>query len=109
MVLKREDIVKKGPSHLSPQPEHHRTRTEPLLPVLGVNRRAFSLVFGQAQKILNKTFGMELVELKTRAQEDNNTDGPENRNDDTALEDVRNATGVKKKGVLNSDAPVSQL
>jgi melanoma-associated antigen len=50
-----------------------------------------------AQKILRKTFGMELVELRSRAEihAEGNAD---NNNKDDDLEEARKATGVKKKG-----------
>lgn len=51
-----------------------------------------------AQKILRKTFGMELVELRSRAEI--HTDGNANGNKDDDLEEARKATtGVKKKGM----------
>jgi hypothetical protein len=55
-------------------------------------------VFEQAQKILRKTFGMELVELRSRAEihADGNADGGGGNDDD--LKDARKAAGVKKKG-----------
>jgi len=61
-----------------------------LQPVLGSNTRAFNAVLERAQKLLRKTFAMELVELPSR-----------NYREDDAMaggEDGRNATGVKKKG-----------
>ncbi|KAI0942216.1 hypothetical protein AcW1_002900 [Taiwanofungus camphoratus] len=38
--------------------------------VLGTNRRALNIVLSRAQEILRKTFGMELVELQSRAERD---------------------------------------
>ncbi|KAI6024203.1 MAGE-domain-containing protein [Pisolithus marmoratus] len=64
--LRREDINKK---------------------VLGSNTRQFKAVFQEAQILLQKTFGMELVELQSR-----------NYREEDLNEDARNATGVKKKG-----------
>lgn len=63
--------------------------------VLGSNARLFNRVFERAQGILKKTFGMEFVELQSRAllDQDANTDANE---DD--LNEARKATGVKKKG-----------
>ena len=66
------------------------------LVVLGNTPRAFKDVLERAQGILQTTFGMELVELQSRAELDkeeaskDNTDG-----------DRRKATGVKKKGKRN--------
>ncbi|KAG6856199.1 hypothetical protein H0H87_006595 [Tephrocybe sp. NHM501043] len=65
--LRREDISKK---------------------VMGQNSRAFNHIFKRAQDILQKTFGMELVELQTRAGLETDT---------TRQYDDRNATGIKKK------------
>ncbi|KAG6812817.1 hypothetical protein H0H92_000275 [Tricholoma furcatifolium] len=59
--------------------------------VLGQNTRAFNIVFSLAQEILKKAFGMELVELQTRA-------GLEA--DGATQEEDRNATGVKKKATV---------
>ena len=58
------------------------------------------MIFEMAQKILRKTFGMELVELRSRAEI--HTDGNENGNKDDDLEEARKATGVKKKGISPS-------
>ncbi|KAI6132996.1 MAGE-domain-containing protein [Pisolithus croceorrhizus] len=67
--LRREDINKK---------------------VLGSNTRQFKAVLEKAQKLLHKTFGMELVELQSRNY----------REEDLMAgnEEARNATGVKKRG-----------
>jgi hypothetical protein len=62
---------------------------------LGENKRAFNEVFRQAQKILIKTFGMELVELKLGAVEDPSEQGDAN---DADLEEARNNARIKKKG-----------
>ncbi|KAH7886758.1 MAGE-domain-containing protein [Phlebopus sp. FC_14] len=68
--LRREDITKK---------------------VLGSNTRSFNAVFEKAQKLLRKTFAMELVELQARNyREQEATPGDD-------LQEARNATGVKKK------------
>lgn len=66
--LRREDINKK---------------------VLGSNTRQFKAVLEKAQKLLHKTFGMELVELQSRNY----------REEDIMVgnEEARNATGVKKR------------
>lgn len=63
--LRREDINKK---------------------VLGSNTRQFKAVLEKAQKLLRKTFGMELVELQSR-----------NHRDEDGNEEAHNATGVKKR------------
>ncbi|KAI6126933.1 MAGE-domain-containing protein [Pisolithus sp. B1] len=67
--LRREDINKK---------------------VLGSSTRQFKAVLEKAQKLLHKTFGMELVELQSRNY----------REEDLMAgnEEARNATGVKKRG-----------
>ena len=57
--------------------------------VLGSNTRAFNAVFERAQKILQKTFAMELVELQSRNYREEDAED-------------RNATGVKKKGRRHS-------
>ncbi|KAG5650330.1 hypothetical protein H0H81_012602 [Sphagnurus paluster] len=69
--LRREDITKK---------------------VLGPNTRAFNHVFDRAQTILQQTFGMELIELQTRAGLEADAANVEDQ-----PSQARNATGVKKK------------
>ncbi|GLB42868.1 putative MAGE-domain-containing protein [Lyophyllum shimeji] len=69
--LRREDISKK---------------------VLGSNSRAYNRVFDCAQEILQKTFGMQLAELQTRAGLDADA-----AHADEELSQARNATGIKKK------------
>ena len=94
--LKRDEINKKGSSIILGD------RLTILIlggeKVLGTNARSFNTVFEQAQKILRKTFGMELVELRSRAEiyAEGNADGGGGKDDD--LEDARKAAGVKKKG-----------
>jgi len=61
--------------------------------VLGPHTRAFNVVFEGAQQKLRKTFGMELVEVPTRAALD------EENAADEELDDIRQATGVRKKGI----------
>jgi len=60
--------------------------------VLGTNSRSFNVVFALAQQKLRDAFGMEMVELPSRA-------GLEQ---DAALEDGsqenRPTTGIKKRG-----------
>ena len=58
---------------------------------MGPHARAFNHVFQVAQQKLRNTFGMELVELPSRAgldQENNNEEDNE----------ARKATGTRKKG-----------
>ncbi|KAJ6629869.1 MAGE family-domain-containing protein [Mycena sp. CBHHK59/15] len=64
--------------------------------VLGSNTRAFARVFARAQEILRHTLGMELVELRSRAELDKDTAGPGAGKEDD-LAEARKATGVKKK------------
>jgi len=66
------------------------------LAVLGNTPRAFKDVLERAQGILRTTFGMELVELQSRAELDK-----EDTSKDNADGDRRKATGVKKKGQHN--------
>jgi len=61
--------------------------------VLGNTPRALKDVLERAQGILRTTFGMELVELQSRAELDK-----EDTSKDNADGDRRKATGVKKKG-----------
>jgi len=67
--------------------------------VLGNTPRAFKDVLERAQGILRTTFGMELVELRSRAELDK-----EDVSKDNADGNQRKATGVKKKGKY--DPPV---
>jgi len=67
------------------------------LAVLGNTPRAFKDVLERAQGILRTTFGMELVELQSRAELDK-----EDTSKDNGDEDRRKATGVKKKGEHNT-------
>lgn len=57
--------------------------------VMGPRARMFNLVFGEAQQILRKTFGLELVELMTRVE----------RDQATSLDDAKG----KKKGIFLDD------
>ncbi|KAG2044095.1 MAGE family-domain-containing protein, partial [Suillus americanus] len=77
-LIRREDINKK---------------------VLGSNSRLFNPVLERAQKLLRKTFAMELVELQSRnyREQDNIVAGDD-------LQEARNATGVKKKSKLQPSA-----
>ncbi len=71
-----------------------------LLAVLGSNTRAFNQVLQLAQTTLQKTFGMELVELRSRAEL-----GKDGVGGDEDLEEARKAVGVKKKGVSTARSP----
>jgi len=73
--LKREEISKK---------------------VLGNSPRAFKDVLERAQGILRTTFGMELIELQSRAELEKDDASKEN-----ADVDRRKATGVKKKAAAS--------
>ncbi|KAH9946740.1 MAGE-domain-containing protein [Amylocystis lapponica] len=68
--LRRDEISKKGV-------------------LLGTGTRQFNAVFARAQEILHKTFGMELVELLSRAERDKDAN-------DKDAELLKN-TGVKKR------------
>ncbi|KIY51083.1 MAGE protein, partial [Fistulina hepatica ATCC 64428] len=71
-------------------------RDEIVKKVLGGNGRLFKTVFDQAQTTLRSTFGMELVELRTRAQLEQN-DNPEEE-----AGEARAAIGVRKKNAAGS-------
>ncbi|CCM00210.1 uncharacterized protein FIBRA_02238 [Fibroporia radiculosa] len=58
--------------------------------VLGSSTRAFNTVLARAQEILRKTFGLELVELQSRAALDQDADDKD--------ADLLKNTGVKRKG-----------
>ncbi|KAG7442695.1 MAGE-domain-containing protein [Guyanagaster necrorhizus] len=60
--------------------------------VLGSSTRSFNQVFQLAQNTLRKTFGMELVELRSRAEL-----GKDSVGGDEDLDEVRKTAGVKKK------------
>lgn len=60
--------------------------------VLGANTRAFKAVFAGAQQKLKATFGMELVELASRAGREHE------RNADEEPDRDANASVIKKKG-----------
>ena len=66
---------------------------------MGSNARAFTRVFQLAQEILGKTFGMELVELRSRAELEKGgvagSGGVGGGGDE--LDEVQKATTVKKK------------
>lgn len=66
--------------------------------VLGSNTRAFNHVFEIAQELLRNTFGMELVELQSRAGLEQDTNLNATQDD---LNEARKATGIKKKGKIH--------
>lgn len=60
--------------------------------VLGQNSRAFNRIFALAQQKLQDAFGMELVELPSRAGlDDSGFDG---------TQETQPTTGLKKKGAF---------
>ncbi|KAG2148873.1 MAGE-domain-containing protein [Suillus clintonianus] len=59
--------------------------------VLASNSRSFNSVLERAQKLLKKTFAMELVELQSRNYREQDTAAGDD------LQEARNATGIKKK------------
>ena len=69
--------------------------------MLGGSTRQFGAVLAIAQKILRDTFGMELVELPSRAALEKEANGDK----DAELEDAQKATGVKKRGMPPLSAP----
>ncbi|KAJ7487288.1 MAGE family-domain-containing protein [Mycena galericulata] len=78
--------------------EHKRVplrRDEISKKVLGANTRSFARVFAAAQDILRDRLGMELIELRSRAELDKETAAPNANQAD--LEEARKATGIKKK------------
>jgi melanoma-associated antigen len=75
--------------------------------VIGSQRGAFKAVFDEAQKILRGTFGMELVELPTRAATHETaaaaggaTDKDRTQNGEEGAGDRQTITGLKKKGAV---------
>ncbi|KAL0953796.1 hypothetical protein HGRIS_004980 [Hohenbuehelia grisea] len=77
--------------------EHKRTplrREEITKKVLGSSSRAFTIVFEKAQEILRSTFGMEMVELRSRAEVNKTANGA---NDEDDLDEARKAAGIKKR------------
>jgi hypothetical protein len=86
MPLRRDDISKK---------------------VVGSQRGAFKAVFDEAQNILRGTFGMELVELPTRAATHDTAAAAggaagkdRTQNGDEGAGDRQAVTGLKKKGAV---------
>ncbi|KAK0431193.1 MAGE-domain-containing protein [Armillaria borealis] len=96
-VPRDDDLVRKSNQlvRLALFAEHKRNplrREEISKKVLGSNTRAFNQVLQLAQTTLQKTFGMELVELRSRAEL-----GKDGVGGDEDLEEARKAVGVKKK------------
>ncbi|SJL08717.1 uncharacterized protein ARMOST_12086 [Armillaria ostoyae] len=92
-----DDLVRKSNQlvRLALFAEHKRNplrREEISKKVLGSNTRAFNQVLQLAQTTLQKTFGMELVELRSRAEL-----GKDGIGGDEDLEEAGKAVGVKKK------------
>ncbi|KAH6901497.1 MAGE family-domain-containing protein [Coprinopsis sp. MPI-PUGE-AT-0042] len=92
------------------QKRAHLRRDEINKKVLAPHNKLFNKVFAAAQKILRDTFGMEMVELPSRAWLENGeadtvpaaTQGGSGRGgatqaQDSGLNEARRATGVKKK------------
>ncbi|KAK0471361.1 MAGE-domain-containing protein [Armillaria novae-zelandiae] len=99
-----DDLVRKSNQlvRLALFAEHKRNplrREEISKKVLGSNTRAFNQVLQLAQATLQKTFGMELVELRSRTEL-----GRDGTGGDDDLEEARKAVGVKKKGALATSA-----
>ena len=74
---------------------------------MGSQRGTFKTVFEEAQSILRSTFGMELVELPTRAAAHDAAGGPtgkEKAGTQNGEEggDRQAVTGLKKKGAVPS-------
>ena len=76
--------------------------------VMGSQRGAFKAVFFEAQSILRNTFGMELVELPTRAAAHDATAGQDKKSQDKAgtqngehAGERQTVTGLKKKGAYH--------
>jgi hypothetical protein len=74
--------------------------------VLGSNTRAFPRVLAMAQDILRNTLGMELVELRSRAELDKDATAAAGNGKEDDLDEARKATGVKKK--CTSSRPVAK-
>jgi len=62
---------------------------------MGSNSRSFGRVFEMAQLTLKQTFGMEMVELQSKAALEKERTGV----DEEQLEESRKATATKKKGL----------
>lgn len=60
--------------------------------VMGDKTRQFSRVLEKAQETLQNTFGMELAELMSRAEREQQQNGTEDGQEEN------NSTGLKKKG-----------
>jgi hypothetical protein len=102
--LRRDEISKKSTLYIVFSYELFRPYLLHLCSVLGADKRTFNAVFEKAQQVLRKTFGMEMVELRTRAAErvaEKDADGKNKSaaGNDSDLEEARNAAGGKKKGI----------
>ena len=71
------------------------TEADHPLSVLAPQNRLFNRVFAEAQNRLRDTFGMELVELPSRAGLDQEEGAAAAAGDELA--EARKATGMKKK------------
>lgn len=89
LPLKREEINKKGTGLVM----NICSCTEYRL-VMGSSSRAFNAVMEKAQHKLRHIFGMELVELRSRAEREKEA----NARDAGPADENRKSTGVKKKG-----------
>ncbi|KAF9265033.1 MAGE-domain-containing protein [Marasmius fiardii PR-910] len=81
--------------------EHRKVplrREEITKKVLGTNSRIFNRVFDNANAILQKTFGMELVELPSKASLDEEVSPSV---EDEALEEAKKNAGRKKKAAVS--------
>lgn len=90
MPLRRDDISKKG-AGLSHPTEHYEYLLSHMT-VLGSKSRKFAEVLAVAQDILERTFGMQLVELQHQAEEQSAE---------------KDAVGMKKKGATLARFAVS--
>ncbi|KAK0189970.1 MAGE family-domain-containing protein [Armillaria mellea] len=99
-LTRLQDLVRKSNQlvRLALFAEHKRNplrREEISKKVLSSNTRSFNQVLELAQTTLQKTFGMELVELRSRAEL-----GKDGVGGDEDLEEARKAVGVKKKAAV---------
>jgi hypothetical protein len=92
--LRREDINKKGISTFAPCLGNKFSSTTHI--VLGQRTRAFNMIFSMAQQKLRNAFGMELVELPSRAGMEQDAFAPSQTQAQT--QDPTLAIGIKKRG-----------
>jgi len=82
--------------------------------VMGSQRGAFKVVFEEAQTILRGTFGMELVELATRAATHDSAGagrdkaGTQTQEGEEGAGDRQGITGLRKKGAVRR-LPIRRL